>query len=105
MTNYDSTPEKRTVPYGATTLAVDTNGHTHYFAPAVKDRRVFIAADDTVLETHDLDNLVREGVLADATPRAWVEAFDRDCAGFDTIHLGESLVDQLAAAFDREATA
>lgn len=97
--------EKRTVPRGATRIGIDTNGNTHWFAGAVKDRRVFIADGEEILETHDLRELVTEGVLDVDTPRAWADEFEAHAVGFETLQLGNSLVDQLAQALEMEMEA
>jgi hypothetical protein len=100
MPTNDSTAEKATVPRGAARIAVDTNGHTHWFPGAAKDRRVFITDGRDVLETHDLRDLADAGALDAPTPRAWVDAFDTDAAGIATDLLAGSLFDQLADAME-----
>lgn len=103
MQRNDTQPEKDTVPRGAARIAIDTNGHTHYFAAGVKDRRVFIADGREVLETHDLTELVAEGALDEPTPRQWVDEFDATAAGIDTDLLTGSVFEQLGEAMARAA--
>lgn len=104
MQRNEAHAEKHTVPRGAARIATDTNGHTHYFAAAVKDRRVFIADGREVLETHDLTELADAGALDEPTPRQWVDEFGRDCAGIASDLLTGSLVDQLADAMAAEVS-